>query len=73
MSLITTIAELEALYGAPVEEATVKEVDRITPHYRAYIEASRFAILILAALSDTRGGSEVYDREWPGRAAKAMW
>src|SRR5260370_36553355 len=42
---LTPIAELEALYGQPVEAATVKEVDRITPHYRAYIEASPFATL----------------------------
>jgi uncharacterized protein len=42
---LTTIAELEALYGQPVEAATVKEVSRITPHYRAYIEASPFATL----------------------------
>jgi PPOX class probable FMN-dependent enzyme len=45
---LTTIAELEALYGQPVEAATVKEVDRITPHYRAYIEASPFASLATA-------------------------
>ena len=42
---IASIAELEALYGTPVEAATVKEVDHITPHYRAYIEASPFATL----------------------------
>ena len=42
---ITTIADLEALYGKPVEAATVKEVARITPHYRAYIEASPYATL----------------------------
>ena len=42
---LTTIAELEALYGKPVEASTVKEVDWITPHYRAYIEASPFASL----------------------------
>src|SRR5882672_12389831 len=42
---LTTIAELEKLYGQPVEAATVKEVDRITPHYRAMIEASPFATL----------------------------
>jgi uncharacterized protein len=45
MSRITSIAELEALYGAPVAAATVKEVDRLTPHYRAYIEAAPFAAL----------------------------
>jgi len=42
---LTTIAELEKVYGQPVEAAIVKEVARITPHYRAYIEASPFATL----------------------------
>ena len=42
---ITTVAELETLYGQPNEASTVKEVDYITPHYRAYIEASPFAVL----------------------------
>src|SRR5258708_40188942 len=42
---LTTIAELEALYGQPAEPATWKEVARITPHYPAYIEASPFATL----------------------------
>jgi PPOX class probable FMN-dependent enzyme len=55
---LTTIAELEALYGQPVEAATVKEVDRITPHYRAYIEASPFATLATSGPegSTVRGG-----------------
>jgi PPOX class probable FMN-dependent enzyme len=48
MSVLATIAQLEALYGRPVEAATVKEIDRITPHYRAYIEASPFATLATA-------------------------
>lgn len=42
---ITTVADLEALYGQPAEAATVKEVNWITPHYRAYIEASPFVSL----------------------------
>ena len=42
---LTTIAELEALYGQPGVSSTVKEIDRITPHYRAYIAASPFASL----------------------------
>jgi PPOX class probable FMN-dependent enzyme len=42
---ITSVAELEAVYGQPLEAATVKEVPRITPHYRAYIEASPFVSL----------------------------
>jgi uncharacterized protein len=45
MSIITTVEELEALYGQPVEAAIVKEVDHVTPHYRALIEASPFALL----------------------------
>ncbi|MBM3649603.1 MAG: pyridoxamine 5'-phosphate oxidase family protein [Alphaproteobacteria bacterium] len=45
---ITTIAELEAIYGRPVEAATIKEVGRITPHYRTYIEASPFVSLATA-------------------------
>ena len=42
---LTTIADLETLYGQPAEASTVKEVARITPHYRAYIEASPFVSL----------------------------
>lgn len=42
---IATIAELEKLYGEPGAASTVKEASRITPHYRAYIEASPFVSL----------------------------
>ncbi|WP_119679828.1 pyridoxamine 5'-phosphate oxidase family protein [Indioceanicola profundi] len=45
MSVIRTVEELEALYGVPQAASTAKEVDRITPHYRAFIEASPFAVL----------------------------
>lgn len=45
MSTITSIEQLEALYGAPREAALVKEADRITPHYRRLIEASPFMAL----------------------------
>lgn len=45
MSAITTIEQLEALYGVPGETSTVKEVDRVTPEYRAFIEASPFVAL----------------------------
>ncbi|QQS14502.1 MAG: pyridoxamine 5'-phosphate oxidase family protein [Rhodospirillales bacterium] len=48
MSTITSITELEALYGAPGEASTVKEVDWITPQYRAYIEAAPFVSLATA-------------------------
>ncbi|WP_295139509.1 pyridoxamine 5'-phosphate oxidase family protein [uncultured Reyranella sp.] len=43
--ILRTEAELEAIYGRPVEASTVKEVNWITPHYRAYIEASPYAAL----------------------------
>jgi len=43
--LITTIAELEALYGTPSGPAVAKEVDRLTSGYRALIEAAPFAVV----------------------------
>jgi hypothetical protein len=45
MSTITSIAQLEALYGVPSEASTAKEVQRLTPEYRAYIEACPFVAL----------------------------
>ena len=45
MSIINTIEELESLYGEPLEASIVKEVDFVTAHYRAMIEASPFAML----------------------------
>ncbi len=48
MTRISRVEELETLYGAPAEASLVKEVDRITPHYRAFIEASPFAVLATA-------------------------
>jgi uncharacterized protein len=45
MSVIRTVEELEALYGEPAEPARVKEVDRITSHYRQLIEVSPFLVL----------------------------
>jgi len=45
MSIITSVEELEALYGLPGETSLVKEADRITPQYRRFIEASPFVAL----------------------------
>ena len=45
MTTITTIEELEALYGQPGETSTVKEADWITPQYRALMDASPFVAL----------------------------
>ncbi|QPC87989.1 pyridoxamine 5'-phosphate oxidase family protein [Mesorhizobium sp. NBSH29] len=45
MSLITSVEDLEALYGVPGEASLVKELDRIIPEYAAFIEAAPFAAL----------------------------
>lgn len=45
---LTTLAELEALYGAPALRSVIKETGRITPEYRALIEASPFVVLASA-------------------------
>lgn len=48
MSTITTVEQLEALYGQPGETSLVKEVPVITSQYRALIEASPFVALATA-------------------------
>ncbi|MEZ5849742.1 MAG: pyridoxamine 5'-phosphate oxidase family protein [Hyphomicrobiaceae bacterium] len=48
MTKVTTIAELDALYGAPVEAAVIKEIDHISDHYRAFIDKSPFVVLATA-------------------------
>jgi len=45
MTFITTLEHLESIYANPVEASTAKETATITPHYRAMIEASPFAVL----------------------------
>lgn len=45
ISAITTIADLEQLYGVPGDASTEKVADRITPPYRTLIERSPFAAL----------------------------
>ncbi len=44
-ALIETLAQLEDLYDAPRPQSLKKEVARLTPEYRAWIEASPFAVL----------------------------
>jgi PPOX class probable FMN-dependent enzyme len=48
MSRIQSIEQLEALYGQPMENSLVKEVERLTPEYRRLIEASPFVALASA-------------------------
>lgn len=45
MTFIASVEQLEALYGQPGETSTVKEVDYVTPQYRAFIDAAPFAAL----------------------------
>lgn len=42
MQFIATAEELREIYGSPAKSSIVKETGHITPHYRAYIEASPF-------------------------------
>lgn len=42
---ITTLSELEALYGEVNKVSLLKETDRIVPEYRAFIEAAPFVAL----------------------------
>ena len=45
MSVITTVEQLEALYGIPGEASLVKELDHVIPEYAAFIKASPFVAL----------------------------
>ena len=48
MSRITSLAELDALYGEPVPASLAKVADRVIPTYRALIEAAPFCVLATA-------------------------
>jgi len=43
--IVTSIEELERIYGEPYGPSIAKETDRITTHYRAFIEAAPFFAL----------------------------
>ena len=45
MPALTTIEDLEALYGLPGPSSTLKELDHLNAEYHAVIEASPFAAL----------------------------
>src|SRR5262247_3179720 len=45
MTVISTVEQLEAIYGFPNDASTVKVADRVTPPYRVLIEKSPFAAL----------------------------
>jgi uncharacterized protein len=46
---IASIEQLEAIYGQPSGGAVAKEIDYISDHYRAFIEAAPFAALTTVA------------------------
>ena len=50
-----SLEELEAAYGTPGEAATVKVARRVTPLYRAWIEAARFCVLTTVGPEGTDG------------------
>lgn len=50
---IASIEQLEAIYGFAKGGAVAKEIDHISDHYRAFIEASPFAILASVAEEGT--------------------
>src|SRR5512137_451875 len=43
--IVTSEAELEAIYGQPAGPAVIKEIDHISEHYRRFIELSPFVVL----------------------------
>ena len=47
--VVTTEAELDALYGTPVEASLIKEVPGLTAPYRAFVEAAPFFALATVA------------------------
>ena len=68
---ITSEAELDALYGQSPPAAILKEIDHISDHYRAFIEASPFMILATSGpegldcspRGDPKGFVRVIDRK----------
>lgn len=45
MHKVTTLEELETLYGDPVEAAIVKEIDYISDHYRVFVDKAPFVVI----------------------------
>src|SRR5687768_15576712 len=45
MKTITTVDELQAIYGQPGERSVLKEVPALTRGYRAFVEAAPFVVM----------------------------
>ncbi|MCB1503548.1 MAG: pyridoxamine 5'-phosphate oxidase family protein [Hyphomicrobiaceae bacterium] len=65
---ITTVEELEAIYGAPRPQSLIKEVGTLTREYRTWIEAAPFAVL--ASVGD--GGLDCTPRGDAGRIVEVL-
>ncbi len=65
---VTDVAALEALYGPPVPAALAKVADHLTPLYRRWIEAARFAILSTVGPE----GTDATPRGDDGTVARAL-
>jgi len=44
-SRVTSIEQLESLYGAPAPRSLLKEIDHVSEHYRAFIEKAPFVVV----------------------------
>ncbi|MBB4001948.1 MAG: pyridoxamine 5'-phosphate oxidase family protein [Aurantimonas endophytica] len=47
-TLLRTLADLEAVYGEPVRGSLMKEIDHLSPHYRAFVEHAPFVLVASA-------------------------
>lgn len=71
MSIISSVEELEAIYGQPNDASTVKVADKITLEYRKLIEVSPFAALATSGpegldcspRGDTAGFVRIHDEK----------
>jgi PPOX class probable FMN-dependent enzyme len=45
MHRITTLEQLDALYGEPVQAAIAKEIDHVSEHYKAFVDKAPFVII----------------------------
>jgi uncharacterized protein len=66
--LITTVEELESIYGRASGPAIAKEIDHINPHYRAFIEAAPFCAMATSGPGELdctpRGDPPGFVRVW---------
>ncbi|WP_299689009.1 pyridoxamine 5'-phosphate oxidase family protein [uncultured Tateyamaria sp.] len=62
MEYIEDIAALEALYGTPGQPSLRKVADHLTPLYRKWIMAARFAVLTTVGTGGTDGSPRGDDR-----------